>query len=75
MKSRESLSILRIFAAMLLVTFGAFTVLAEEDTDPNSPTPILLSVPISTRALAVPEGNLSRVDLGRIEAKVITASF
>ncbi len=69
MKSRESLSLLRIFAAMVLVTFGTLTVLAEDDTDPNSPTPILLSETRSTRAFVIPEGNLSRVDLSRGESR------
>lgn len=69
MKSRESLSFLRIFAAMVLVVFGVLAVAAEEDPDPNSPTPILLSETRSTRALAVPEGNLSRVELGKVDPR------
>lgn len=69
MKSRESLSLLRIFAAMVFVVFGAFAVWAQEDPDPNSPTPILLSVRSSTRALAVPEGSLRHIELGKIEPR------
>ena len=69
MKSRESLSVLRAFAAIALVIFGTLGVAAEVDPDPNSPTPILLSAKGSTRALAVPEGSLSRVDLTKIESR------
>ncbi len=52
----------------MFVSFSALCVAAiEVDPDPNSPTPILLSRPNSTRAVAVPEGNISRVDLLRTE--------
>ena len=69
MDSRKSLLLLRVLAALMLVSMSALGVVAEIDTDPNSPTPILLSETRTTRALAVPEGSLSRVDLSRVESR------
>lgn len=42
----------RPFAAILALTFMAITAIAQPDPDPNSPTPVILSVAESTRALA-----------------------
>ncbi len=68
MENRKSLSLLQTLAAFMFVSFCALGVAAiEADPDPNSPTPILLSQTSSTRAVAVPEGNISRVDLLRTE--------
>jgi uncharacterized protein (DUF1800 family) len=66
MKTEISQRILRIL--MLTLAVGAFTAtsLAQDDPDPNSPAPVLLSAPDSTRALAVPYGNYSRVPLARM---------
>ncbi len=70
MYNRKSLMLLRWMAAFVLVFFGALGVAAAEvDPDPNSPTPILLSETRSTRALAIPESGLNRVDLTRIESR------
>lgn len=57
----------RIAAALLVVAIGAVTGLAvEQDPDPNSPTPVVLSHSNSIRALAV-EGRVSkRIDLNRV---------
>jgi len=61
---------LQLFAAAILVNFGALGVLAEVDPDPNSPTPILLSDTKSTRALVIPEGDLGKkIDLRSVESR------
>ena len=57
------------------LSFAALVVLAaipgiaqnETDPDPNSPTPVLLTVENSTHALAVPANQLKRTDLRKIE--------
>ena len=69
MESRKSLPLLRVLAACMLVSLGALGVKADVDPDPNSPTPILLSETRSTRAVAVPEGDISRIDLTRTESR------
>jgi uncharacterized protein (DUF1800 family) len=48
-------TLLRTVALSLLCLSSVLTVLADTDPDPNSPTPILLTAPDSTRALAVTE--------------------
>lgn len=68
MKTQISQFSLRILLLMLVLNAFAAASLAQEDPDPNSPVPILLSAPDSTRALAVPYGNYSRVPLGAIPA-------
>jgi uncharacterized protein (DUF1800 family) len=75
MKSRRSLLLLQLFAAAMLVSFGARVAVADEvDPDPNSPIPILLSEKQSTRALAVPESELIKTDLTRIESRAFEAN-
>ena len=68
MVNRKSLPLL-MMSAVVFVSFGALRAAAEVDPDPNSPTPILLSETRSTRAVAVPEGDLSRIDLRRVESR------
>ena len=66
MESRKSLSILRVFAALILTMIAASVAVADDDPNPDSPTPVLLSYANSTRALAV-EGHASkRIDLNNI---------
>lgn len=52
----------------LALAFGICPLLAfsQNDPDPNSPSPILLSAPDSTRALAAPYKELSRMPLAQI---------
>ncbi len=45
--------LLRIFTALLVSSFAAFPVTAQEDPDPNSPTPVLMRVPGGKRVVAV----------------------
>lgn len=56
MESRSSRYLLRILATLTVVASAAFGVAAQDDPDPNSPTPVLLSEIGSTRALATSEG-------------------
>ena len=57
------------------LSFAALVVLAaipgiaqnETDPDPNSPTPVLLTVENSSHALAIPANQLKRTDLRKIE--------
>ena len=44
----------RILSASLLVFLSVFPILAQQDPNPDSPTPVLISEPDSTRALAMP---------------------
>src|SRR5580765_1210598 len=76
MECKKSLLFLRVLAAALLVSLGAVAAFAvEEDPDPNSPTPVILTYTTSTRALAVNEGASKRIDLSRIpERAFITDS-
>ncbi|HEY0657865.1 MAG TPA: hypothetical protein VGD05_05300, partial [Pyrinomonadaceae bacterium] len=52
MNSKNSRFLRRALSAFLIILPLVFTTLAQEDSDPNSPTPILLSLDNSTRALA-----------------------
>jgi hypothetical protein len=58
---------------LLLLAFASLTV-AQDDTDPNSPTPILLSETGSTRALAVENsGSRRAVSLAKIQSRAFEA--
>ncbi|MET0752280.1 MAG: DUF1800 family protein [Pyrinomonadaceae bacterium] len=52
MLSRKLRFLLQILSVSLVVFLLVLPALAEEDLDPNSPTPVLISEPDSTRALA-----------------------
>jgi uncharacterized protein (DUF1800 family) len=70
MDSRRSHSFLRILCCCAVVFLFAFPILAQEDdTDPNSPTPILLSEVDSNRALAVEQNTFGRRNLAKIETR------
>src|SRR5215203_3532761 len=56
MFSLKSQALLRIGSISLCILLSLIAVSAQEDLDPNSPTPILLSENDSTRALAQPVG-------------------
>lgn len=63
MKSSVSRSLLRILTALALVCLVSLGIAAQEvDTDPNSPTPILLSQADSTYALVVQPKTRLRAD-------------
>jgi len=61
MESRSLHFLLRISATLVLGAFLTFGVAAQDDPDPNSPTPVLLSESGSTRALASNEGKPGKV--------------
>ena len=60
MFSSKSHRLLRIVSASVLVLLSVALVPAQDDPDPNSPTPILLSEADSTRALATAVGKSVR---------------
>ncbi|MFN2501365.1 MAG: DUF1800 family protein [Pyrinomonadaceae bacterium] len=59
--------VLRRSLAVALMATAVIGSAAQDDPDPNSPTPVLLSMPDSTRALAQRTKYSSRTDLTRIE--------
>lgn len=59
----------RILVGFLLVFSLASITAAQDDADPNSPTPILLSEAASTRALAVESGGRRTASLGKIQSR------
>lgn len=72
MKSRSlffsrSVALCLLFAAAALSAFAA-----DDDPDPNSPTPVLLSFRESTRALAVEGRAAKRVDLATIQERAFS---
>jgi uncharacterized protein (DUF1800 family) len=73
MNSKHLKSFLMLSGALLVSVLLAFPASAEEDANPNSPTPVLLSAPDSTRALAVQEtgkavrGGLPRAGTGSFD--------
>ena len=67
MMSRKLRSWRQILSVSLVVLVSALSALALDDTDPNSPTPVLLSAPDSTRALAVQDGGKIGRTLPRAE--------
>jgi len=66
MVSRKSRIYLRILAAAFVVSTFALFAAAQDDPDPNSPTPILISESGSTRALAAPAETYGNTDIKRI---------
>lgn len=72
MKSKISHLLLRTLAALILSCFGAVLIHAQEDPDPNSPTPILISTADSTRALAQPADSYEKVVPNKITPQAFT---
>ncbi len=67
MKREDSRLWSKVIALCLLMIAAVVPASAETDPDPNSPTPVILSIEDSTRALATPSGKSGRTDLGKIE--------
>lgn len=65
MKIKMSRVFLRILTVMLALGVCSFVGFGQDDPDPNSPTPVLLSAQDSTRALAFPADGPSRPQLGK----------
>ncbi len=74
MKSRFSHSILRVSTTLVLVAVAALGAFAQDDPDPNSPTPILLSETESIRALAQPLKSARRTNPSRITPQAFDAN-
>src|SRR5437868_3950032 len=66
MESEKSRLVMRILAATVFIALFGLGVIAQDDPDPNSPTPVLLSAKDPTRALAVPQDDLGRFNALRI---------
>ena len=69
MESTKSLLPWRILAALLVTVLAVFVTAAQNDPDPDSPTPVILSYSNSTRALAVDGRASKRIDLNKIPAR------
>src|SRR5687767_6648914 len=61
---------LRTVSALVFVLLPLAATPAQEDPDPNSPTPILVSEEGSTRALAMPAGKIRSTSLTRSSGKI-----
>ncbi len=68
MESRISRSLWRVLAAFALISMFGLWVIAQDDPDPNSPTPILISEANSTRALAQSVSDGVSLPLNKIPA-------
>lgn len=71
MDSRGSRLMLRVLSAGFAIFLLVFPILAAQDidTDPDSPTPVLLSEASSNRALAAGDNSLRRLNLAKIESR------
>lgn len=69
MVSRSSCLINRSLSACFVVLLSLFSVFAQGDPDPNSPTPVLLSVEGSTRALAVARNKFGREGFSNVRER------
>jgi uncharacterized protein (DUF1800 family) len=68
MNCKKFKSFRQIIGALFLSLFLALQILSQNDPNPNSPTPVLLSAPDSTRALAIKEtGKLSAEKLPAVQ--------
>lgn len=74
MKSTFSHSIFRVSTALLLLAAAALGGLAQDDPDPNSPTPILITENDSTRALAQPARSSRRTGPSRIRSQAFASN-
>lgn len=66
MKIKMSRVLLRILTLILALGVCSFAGFGQDDPDPNSPTPILLSAQDSTRALASSADGITKRPLGKI---------
>ena len=67
MESRMSRMWLRILTALALVSFAAIGVAAQDDPDPNSPTPVLMTVAGSARAMVQSPG---KINVNAVQSRV-----
>lgn len=71
MLSKKPRFLWQILSVSCIVFLLVFPTLAQ-DPDPNSPTPVLLSEPNSTRALATTAASFSRQNLSKIKSQVFS---
>jgi len=72
MESRKLQRALQRVAVIALISFASFAIFAQDDPDPNSPTPIFISADNSTQALAIPAksiGTIGKIDLKKIKVR------
>ncbi len=62
MNRKRTKTFQRVLEGLFVSILLAFSTLAQTDPNPNSPTPVLLTAPDSTRALAVKQSNKSSDD-------------
>ncbi|MFN0141535.1 MAG: DUF1800 family protein [Pyrinomonadaceae bacterium] len=74
MKSRFSHPILRVSTALLLLATAALGVWAQDDPDPNSPTPILITEVESTRALAQTQRGTRKINPSRLTSQAFSSN-
>ena len=74
MVGRLSSVFVRILILSTAVSAFALAAIAQDDPDPNSPTPILLSENGSNRALAVESDSYGRVDISRTSSRAFAPS-
>jgi hypothetical protein len=69
MMNKRSLLWRRILSASFVIFLTAFAALSQEDPNPDSPTPILISEPSSLRALAQSADGFGRENLSKIKRR------
>src|SRR5215207_9666007 len=72
MFSLKSHRLLRIVSASILLLLPLVSSPAQEDPDPNSPTPVLLTEAETTRALAAPAGKSRTRSLTRLASQAFS---
>ena len=70
MLSKKTRFLWQILSVSLVIFLSLIPALAQIDPDPDSPTPVLLSEPNSTRALAAAADNSSRLNLSKSKSGV-----
>ena len=68
MVSRKSRLCVQIFSVCFVVFLSVFPIWAQEDPNPDSPTPVLISESESLRALATTPDKLRRGNLAKIKS-------
>ncbi len=72
MNHGKSLPMRYLFSIGLLLFFLTLTASAQQDANPDSPEPVLITLPNSIRALAMPADNVSRGSVSPITSKTIS---
>ncbi len=70
MSGKKPCFLSQILSVSFVIFLLVFPILAQIDPDPDSPTPVLMSEPNSTRALATTTAKFPRQDLSKIKSRV-----